>query len=141
MLLTGGLLPAILGGVVWTILLIMGVGVVDLTQGAAGVLPLTLFFLIPYLVLALLTRRVLVRMQARGTLPFRRWWHFCLGAYVGMTLVSIFVLVTLLPDYESMTMVTFMWPLTLPFILVCDLGGVLVGAILGWIVWRVRRKA
>lgn len=141
MLLTGALLPSILGIAVWTMLRIRGVGVVGLAQGAAGVLPLTLFFLIPYLVLGMLAYRVLVRMHARGAPPFRRWWHISLGAYGGMTLVGIFLLVTLLPDYEAMTMVVFMWPLTLPFILVFELGGVLAGGALGWIAWRVRRKA
>ena len=72
-LLTGLLLPAALGIVIRTVLQIQGVGVVSLAQGAAGVMPLTLLFLIPYFLLAMLIRRVLVKTHARGD------WRFAGG--------------------------------------------------------------
>ena len=140
-LLTGLLLPAVLGVVIRTILQIQGIGVVGLAEGAAGVIPLTLFFLIPYFLLAMLIRRVLVKMHARGAVPFRRWWYVSVGAFIGMTLASISLLSTMLPDYEAMTMVVFLWPLTFPFMLVFEVGGVLAGGVLGWIAWWLRSRA
>lgn len=139
-LLTGLLLPAVLGLVIRTVLQIQGVGVVSLAQGAAGVMPLTLLFLIPYFLLAMLIRRVLVKTHARGELPFRRWWCVSVGAFAGMTLVCIFLLSTMLPDYEALTMVVFMWPLTFPIMLVLEVGGVLAGGMLGWLAWRIRSR-
>ncbi|MEJ2479028.1 MAG: hypothetical protein P8Y78_02405 [Acidihalobacter sp.] len=137
-LLTGLLLPAGLGVMIRTILQIQGVGVVGLAEGAAGVLPLTLFFLPPYFLLALLIRRVLLGMHARGEMPLRRWWYISVGAYAGMTLVCMFLLSSILPDYEAITMVVFMWPLTFPYVLVLELGGVLAGGVLGWIAGWIR---
>ena len=139
-LLTGLLLPAALGVMVRSILQIQGIGVVGLAEGAAAVIPLTLFFLPPYFLLALLIRRVLLMTHARGEMRFRRWWYISSGAYIGMTLVSMFLLSSILPDYEAITMVVFMWPLALPYVLVLELGGVLAGGVLGWIAWWIRSR-
>lgn len=139
-LLTGLLLPAALGIVIRTVLQIQGVGVVSLAQGAAGVMPLTLLFLIPYFLLAMLIRRVLVKTHARGGLAFRRWWYVAVGAFVGMTLVCIFLLSTMLSDYEALTMVVFMWPLAFPIMLAYELPGVLAGGVLGWLAWWIRSR-
>jgi hypothetical protein len=99
-----------------------------------------LLFLLPYFLLAMLIRRVLVKTHARGELPFRRWWYVSVGAFAGMTLVCIFLLSTMLPDYEALTMVVFMWPLTFPIMLVLTVGGVLAGGMLGWLAWRIRSR-
>ncbi|AOV17646.1 hypothetical protein BJI67_11770 [Acidihalobacter aeolianus] len=141
-LLTGLLLPAILGIAIWLVLAVMGVRVVEPATGLAlAVLPLTLLFLIPYFILAMLMRVVLVKKHARGPLPFRIWLHVAVGGYVGVTVVSIWLLSGLLPDFEAASMVAAMWPLTLPFVLLLDLGGVMLGGIVGWLVWKLRGRA
>lgn len=139
-LLTGLLLPAVLGIAIRTILQIQGIGVVSLAQGATGVIPLTLLFLIPYFLLAMLVRLMLVKTHARGELPFRRWWYVSVGAYVGLTLVCIFLLSIVMPDFEALAMVVLMWPLTFPFMLAYEVPGVLAGGILGWIAWWIRNR-
>ncbi|MEJ2631166.1 MAG: hypothetical protein P8011_14630 [Acidihalobacter sp.] len=136
--LAGLLPPAVLGIVIRTVLQIQGIGVVSLVQGAAGLMSLSLLFLLPYFLLAMLIRRVLVKTPTRGELPFRRWWYVSVGAFAGMTLVCIFLLSTMLPDYEALTMVVFMWPLTFPIMLVLAVGGVFAGGIPGWLAWRIR---
>ena len=139
-LLTGLLLPGVLGLVIRTVLQIQGVGVVSLAQGAAGVIPLTLLFLIPYFLLAVLVRLILLKTHARGERPFRRWWYVSVGAYVGLTLVCIFLLSVVLPDFEALAMVVLMWPLTFPFMLAYEVPGVLAGGVLGWIAWWIRSR-
>lgn len=138
-LLTGLLLPAALGIAIWLVLAAMGVRVVDPASGLAlAVVPLTLFFLIPYFILAVLVRAVLIKKHARGPLPFRKWRHVGFGAYVGATVVSVGLLGSLLPDFEAASMVAAMWPLTLPFVLLYELGGAVLGGAFGWLVWKVR---
>ena len=139
-LLTGLLLPAVLGLVIRTVLQIQGVGVVSLAQGAAGVIPLTLLFLIPYFLLAVLVRLILLKTHARGERPFRRWWYVSVGAYVGLTLVCIFLLSVVMPDFEALAMVVVMWPLTFPFMLAYEVPGVLAGGVLGWIASWIRSR-
>lgn len=141
-LLTGLLLPALLGIAIWLVLAVMGVRVVDPATGLAlAVVPLTLFFLIPYFILAVLVRAVLIKKHARGPLPFRKWRHIALGAYAGATVISVGLLASLLPDFEAASMVAVMWPLTLPFVLLYELGGMVLGAAFGWLVWKVRGRS
>ena len=57
-----------------------------------------------------------------------------------MTLVCIFLLSTMLSDYEALTMVVFMWPLAFPIMLAYELPGVLAGGVLGWLAWWIRSR-
>lgn len=140
-LLTGLLLPSVIGLVVWIVLFNLGIGVVNLAQGAAIVLPFTLFFFLPYLLLGMFTRSVLIKLNTPEKMHSHRKWYIAIGAYTGLTLISIFMLSMILPDFEGIAMVVFMWPLTFPVVLIFEIIGVLAGSVFGWVIWLFFHKS
>ena len=139
--LTGLFLPSLMGIVIRLALSARGVDVVTWEQGARWMLPLTLFFLPAYLLLAgLAYRRLLHRVIRRGQ-ALGRWWHVFLGAYLGLVTISIYLLATSLQHIRDTAHLIAFWPLTLPWISLWLLAGAATGALCGGVLWRWRRRS
>lgn len=137
---TGLLLPAFLGAIVRTILVAKGVQVVSWSLGAMWLFPLTFLFFIPFALLAFLTRFTLLRIIARETMTFQKWWHIFVGAFLGVALKLGFLLTDILQSIEAIAHMVALWPITIFLVLIRATGGAFIGAAIGWIVWAVRVK-
>lgn len=140
----GGLvLTPLVGLVARQTLAARGIAVVDLPRGAALVLPMTLFFEVPFVALALIVRRQLLRTAAQDPDALPRWLCICSGAFAGLVAaIGYFQFDMFLysgpggfAEVVGMTLV--LWMITLPSFLAIGAVGAGVGAVLGQIVWRV----
>ena len=139
--LTGVLLPSLVGIVIRLALSARGVDVVTWEQGARWMLPLTLFFLPTYLLLAGLAYRRLLRRVIPRRQAFGYWWHLYLGAYLGLVTISIYLLATSLEHIRDTAHLIAFWPLTLPWISLWLFAGMMAGALCGVVLWRWRRRS
>jgi len=122
---TGFLLPSIIGLIVYASLTAKGAGVVPLREGASLTFYLGLANLIPYSILALLCHISLRGLGDSGFVERTMRWHMCWGAFIGLTLVSSFLVWLLLMDVDQ---VYWLW---FPPILITFVMGLATGAALG----------
>jgi len=139
--LTGLFLPSLAGIGTRLMLLARGADVVTWEQGARWMLPLTLFFLPTYLLLAGLAYRRLLRRVIPRRQAFGYWWHLYLGAYLGLVTISIYLLTTSLQHIRDTAHLIAFWPLNLPWISLWLLAGMMAGALCGVVLWRWRRRS
>ena len=141
----GGLiLTPLVGLVARQTLAARGISVVDLSRGISLILPVTLLFEIPFLVLALIVRRLLKKtvQQDPETLP--KWLHTCWGAFAGLIAVMAYVQLDAFAYAgpggfsEVVGMMLALWMFTLPSFLAIGAVGAAVGAVLGQLAWRLR---
>lgn len=140
-IITGLLLPSVLAIIVRTYLWTKGVDVVSLIEGAKWIIPLTIVFFVPFLILAFLTRRILLRTLKRNKAVFSKWLNICVGALIGTTTILGYLLVGILQSMEAVAYWPFLWPITLPRELLHASGGALLGGLFGWLWWVVRYKS
>lgn len=138
--LTGLLLPAVLGIVIRTIIAAKGVPVATWTEGVAWVLPLTLFILIPYALLAFYSRHVLLKVRDKPAARFQMWLYIFIGAYAGMTSSLSFLLVQVLQSIRDIAHVVAFWPFTIVGVLLWAMGGAFIAGLVGWIVWAIQYR-
>lgn len=138
--LTGLLLPSVLGLLVRAVLASRGVNVISLSQGATWMAPLTLLFLIPFLLFALLVKRVMRCTLSPAPCRYRVRLYVLAGAFAGMTATLAYLLTAWLQTAEGIGMVVAMAAITGPIVLFLAVCGALAGAGLGWLVWRVRGR-
>lgn len=137
---TGFLLPSFWGMVVRAVLVARGVAVVSWSQGAALIGPLTILFLFPWIFFALLTNSVLSTVNRRNPREVPKWLHMFLAGFIGLTLTFSFLLIDLLQDVGETPLFLAMFPFTVFVPLLLGAGGVVLGALAGWLVWLMRAK-
>ena len=137
---TGLLLPAILGLIIRAILAAKGIEVVSLSQGLEWVIPLTLFFLVPFVLYGLATNFFLSK-AVRGTLAeLQKKSHICVGGFMGMSMSLGYLLIIILQSIEGIAHAVAFFPFLIIGIILWASGGILAGFILGWAVWKIRKN-
>ncbi len=121
-----------------------GVPVVDLSRGAALILPLALFFEVPFVILAMIVRRLLRKIARTGPGALTKWLYMSGGSFAGMLAVIAYSQFDMFlysgPGGfgEVVGMMLALWMLTLPSVLAIGAVGAAVGAVLGQLAWRIR---
>ncbi|WP_127904089.1 hypothetical protein [Solirhodobacter olei] len=139
---SGLALPALMGVVARETLRAQNVSVVTLPDGLALILPLSVWFEIPFLVLALITRWLLARTIQRRPQRFSFWLTALIGAFLAMAAFDGYSLFNMLMYQgpgglaEAVSMTLALWMLTVPFLLIQSGGAALAGgAIVSLALW------
>jgi len=123
-----------------------GIAVVDLSRGASLIVPITLFFEVPFVILAAILRRLLRKTVRTEPEALRKWLYTSWGAFAGMAAALGYVQYdTFLYSgpggfAEVVGMMMALWMLTLPAFLAIGAVGAGVGAVLGQLLWRLRAR-
>jgi len=140
------LLPTLLGIVIRISLQAKELPVVSWLEGAGLVLVLTLWFIIPFLILSYATKRVLLKLSEKHSPVFSKWFHIFVGAFLGVTLAAADQLLSVLQAQgpgglpNAVGLMVALWVIVvLDLVLFSALAG-LFGAALGWIIWFAREK-
>ena len=143
-MISGLIIPALVGVVARFVLQSRGVDVVSWGQGAALLMPLTLLFLVPFLGLVLVASQVIRKKIADKPGDLQMWLHIYAGAFVGVACISVNFL------YDSLTysgpgglaevvfMMMALWMVTVPALLAYGAAGALAGGVLGRLVYQLR---
>lgn|GEM_PF-6421534 len=141
MILIGGLIRTTLVGLAARrALAARGVAVVDLSRGAVMILPVTLFFGVPFVLLTMIVRRLLRKTFRQQPEALTKWLYMSGGAFAGMLVAIAYSQFDMFlysgPGGfgEVVGMVLALWMLTLPSFLAIGAVGAGVGTVLGQLV-------
>ncbi|TDK47469.1 hypothetical protein [Antarcticimicrobium luteum] len=121
-----------------------GIPVVGLSRGVSLILPVTLFFEVPFVILAAIVRRLLRKTVRQQPEALTRWLYMSAGSFAGMLATIAYSQFDMFlysgPGGfgEVVGMMLALWMLTLPSFLAIGAAGAGVGAVVGQLLWRLR---
>jgi hypothetical protein len=131
---SGLFLPSIQGLFARAILQSRGVPTVSLIEGFQLIVPVTAISLIPFAILAVIVRRILIGFRRADRWLWLGWNIVSAGALVGLfAAVSVYLLEPMLSRsfLEAISMMMMLWFVTLPVLIAYAVGGAFVGGALG----------
>lgn len=141
----GGLLLTVAVGIIARITLeARGVSVVSWSRGIQLMIPLAIFFEIPFVVLAIYVHRKLKSALAENPEQLSMRLHMYVGAFLGLFVYqgfSLFGLTTYSGPggfANAVILMLGMWMITVPYMLALGGGASVVGGFFGWLLWRKR---
>ena len=140
---TGLLLPISLGVLAREMLKAQDVAVVSWSEGSALVFLLAIWIDIPFLVLAVLTRKILVRTILQNPNSFSLRFWIAVGAFIAVTLTNGYMLWILYvgPRFaEAVIMTMYFSFITIPYLVLQSAVAALVGGVIAWLVSWVANK-
>ena len=145
-LLCGLLLPVAVGIAARYRLEQMGVPVVSWSRGVQLMIPLALFFAVPFGALAYFLHRVLSRQDAGDPAQVRKSRYMAVGSILGTLVAAGWQMWGMLLYHgpggmaEVVTMTLMMFPFTLPVLLIYCVVGAALGGMAGLVVWTMLGK-
>jgi hypothetical protein len=120
---------------------VRGIPVVTIDRGIELIVPITLFAEVPFVILALIVKRILSSVALHDPRSLPGWISVSAGAFLGLAAAIGYKLYGLMlydgPGgfAEVVGMMLALWIFTLPMLLVLSAAGVVVGGLAGAILW------